>query len=338
MEFGFYLPTRGPLGTPEHMTALAAKGEELGYGYIAVTDHVVVPRGVDSRYPYTDEGDWPAGRFGDFCDQLTVLAYLAGRTGSARLLTSVMVAPHRPPVLAAKMLSTIDILSRGRLTVGVGAGWCKEEFEAIGAPPHKERGKVTDEYIRVFRELWSAEDPEFHGDYADFADIAFLPRPVQQPGPPVWIGGESRPALRRVVRLGDGWLPIAHNPNFPLDTRDRYEAALDGLARLAGEAGRRIDDVDRAFFIMRWGSEPGDPLPPLGTDGPATDGNRRLMTGSAEQMAADVAALEGLGVKVLVLNFERPGLSETMDGMEAFARDVGPLAAPAADGRAGRGA
>ncbi len=327
MEFGFYLPTRGPLSAPDRMTALAAKGEELGYGYIAVTDHVVVPRNVDSTYPYTDEGDWPAGQVGDFHDQLTVLAYLAGRTGSARLLTSVMVAPHRAPVLTAKMLSTIDVLSGGRLTVGVGAGWCREEFEALGAPPHAERGRVTDEYVRVFKELWTADDPEFHGDYADFADIAFQPKPVQKPHPPIWIGGESGPALRRIVRVGDGWLPIAHNPNFPLDTRERYAAGLDRLERLAGEAGRSMDGIGRAFFIMRWGSEPGDPLPPMGTDGPATDGNRRLMTGTAEQMASDIAALEGLGVKALMLNFERPDLSRTMERMEAFARDVAPLAA-----------
>ena len=327
MEFGFYLPTRGPLSTPEHMTALAAKGEELGYGYVAVTDHVVVPRSVESKYPYTDQGDWPAARFGDFHDQLTVLAYLAGQTSTARLLTSVMVAPHRTPVLTAKMLSTIDVLSHGRLTVGVGAGWCKEEFEAVGAPPHAERGKVTDEYVRVFRELWSADDPEFHGDYADFADITCLPRPIQQPGPPIWVGGESKPALRRVVRVGDGWLPIAHNPNFPLDTRERYETALGDLGRLAEDAGRSLDGIELAFFIMQWGSEPGDPLPPMGTNGPATDGNRRLMTGSAEQMAEDVKALERLGVKALTLSFERSGLSETMDCMEAFARDIIPLAA-----------
>ena len=322
MEFGFYVPTRGPLSAPENMTALATKGEELGFGYMAITDHVVVPRSVESTYPYSDGGDWPAGRDGEFFDQLSVMAYLAGQTKTARLLTSVMVLPHRAPVLTAKMLSTIDVLSGGRVTVGAGAGWCKEEFEAIGAPPHAERGKVADEYIRVFKELWTNEDPEFHGDYADFANITFMPRPVQQPGPPVWIGGEGKAALRRVVRVGDGWYPIAHNPNFPLDTLDRYTAKLDILRDLAGEGGRNFDDIQLGFFIMRWGSEPGDALAPMGTDGPATDSNRRLMSGSAEQMAADIKALEGLGVEALNLGFERPSLAETMDCMEAFIRDV----------------
>ena len=264
----------------------------------------------------------PLGRAGDFYDQLSVLAYLAGQTKSARLLTSVMVVPHRAPVLTAKMISTIDVLSSGRVTVGAGAGWCKEEFDAIGAPPHAERGKVTDEYIRVFKELWTNENPEYHGDYADFADISCLPRPVQDPHPPIWVGGESKAALRRVARVGDGWYPIAHNPNFPLDTRKRFQAALDILDGFAQEEGRGLDELDLGLFIMRWGSEPGDAQPPMGTDGRATDGNRRLMTGSAEQMAADIKALERLGVKALNLSFERPSLSETMDCMEAFARDI----------------
>ena len=322
MEFGFYVPTRGPLSAPENMKALATKGEELGYGYMAITDHVVVPRSVESTYPYSDGGDWPAGRDGEFFDQLSVMAYLAGQTQTARLLTSVMVLPHRAPVLTAKMLSTIDVLSGGRVTVGAGAGWCREEFEAIGAPPHAERGKVADEYIRVFKELWTNEDPEFHGDYADFADITFMPRPIQQAGPPVWIGGEGKAALRRVVRVGDGWYPIAHNPKFPLDTLDRYRAKLDILRDLAEEGGRNFDDIQLGFFIMRWGSEPSDALAPMGTDGPATDSNRRLMSGSAEQMAADIKALESLGVEALNLGFERPSLAETMDCMEAFVRDV----------------
>ena len=325
MKFGFYVPTRGPLSAPENMKALVAKGEELGFGYMAITDHVVVPRSVESTYPYSDGGDWPAGRDGEFFDQLSVMAYLAGQTKTARLLTSVMVLPHRAPVLTAKMLSTIDVLSGGRVTVGAGAGWCKEEFEAVGAPPHAERGKVADEYIRVFKELWTNEDPEFHGDYADFADITFMPRPVQQPGPPVWIGGEGKAALRRVVRVGDGWYPIAHNPNFPLDTLERYKAALDVLRGFADEGGRNFDDLQLGLFIMRWGSEPGDALAPMGTDGPATDDNRRLMSGSAEQMAADIVALRNLGVEALNLGFERPSLQESMDCMEAFARDVIPL-------------
>ena len=223
------------------------------------------------------------------------------------------------------MLSTIDVLSGGRLTVGCGAGWCEEEFESVGAPPYVDRGKVTDEYIRVFKELWTREDPEFHGDYADFSDIAFLPRSLQDPHPPLWIGGESKAAMRRVVRVGDGWFPFGHNPRFPLDTLDRYKAGVDTLRGLAVENRRDLQNIQLAYVLMRWGSAPGDALPPMGTDGPATDVNRRLMSGSTEQMAGDIKALEELGVTALIVVFERPSLSESLDCMEAFARDVIPL-------------
>ncbi len=322
MDFGFYVPTRGPLSTPDNMKALVAKGEELGFGYIAISDHVVVPRSVESTYPYSDGGDWPAGRDGEFFEQLSVMAYLAGQTTSARLLTSVMVLPHRAPVLTAKMLSTIGVLSSGRVTVGAGAGWCKEEFEAIGAPFHAERGKVADEYIRVFKELWTNKDPEFHGAYADFADITFMPRPVQQPGPPIWIGSEGKAALRRVIRVGDGWYPTANNPKFPLDTLDRYKARLGDLRGLADEGGHNFDDLQLGLFIQGWGYEPGDPLLPRDKDGPVPNDNRCLMSGSAEQMATDIESLKDLGVTALILGFERSSLSETMDGMEAFVQDI----------------
>ena len=325
MEFGFYVPTKPPLNTSDSMKALVSKGEELGYGYLAVGDHIVVPKSVESTYPYSDGGDWPAGRSGEVLEPLSMLAYLAGQTSTARLLTSVIVVPHRPPVITAKMLSTIDTLSGGRLTVGCGAGWCEEEFESVGAPPYAERGKVTDEYIRVFKELWTREDPEFHGEYADFSNITFLPRSLQNPHPPIWIGGESKTAMRRVVRVGDGWFPFGHNPRFPLDTLDRYKAGLDTLRGLAEENGRDFRELQQAYVLMRWGSAPGDALPPMESDGPATDANRRLMSGSIEQMAHDIKALESLGVTALILVFERPTLSESLDCMEAFARDVIPL-------------
>ena len=150
-------------------------------------------------------------------EQLTTIAYLAGVTTSIKLLSSVMVLPHRSPVLTAKMLATIDVLSQGRLIVGCGVGWMEEEFEAIGAPPYAERGAVGNEYLRVFKELWTSDDPSFDGDYANFSNIAFAPKPVQQPHPPLWIGGESPPALRRAGQLGDAWYPICSNPSFPWD-------------------------------------------------------------------------------------------------------------------------
>src|SRR6266567_4427207 len=122
------------------------------------------------------------------------------------------------PVLTAKILSTIDVMSGGRIMVGVGAGWLEEEFEALGAPPFAERGKATDEYLQAFRELWTKDKPHFDGRFVKFTNIVFVPKPVQKPHPPLWVGGESGPAMRRAARLGNGWYPIGSNPRFPLNT------------------------------------------------------------------------------------------------------------------------
>ncbi len=153
MEYGFNLPTRGPLATPETIAEMARLGESLGFGCLAFPDHVVIPRDIESRYPYSGTGAYPGQASGDCLEQLTTLAWVAAVTERARLLTSVMVVPHRNPVFTAKALATADVLSGGRLVVGAGAGWMAEEFAAIGTEPVAERGAVTDEYLEVFRTL-----------------------------------------------------------------------------------------------------------------------------------------------------------------------------------------
>ena len=155
-----------------------------------------------------------------------------------KLLTSVMVVPHRPAVLTAKVLSTIDVLSKGRLIVGCGAGWMREEFEAIEAHDFDRRGAVTNEYIRAFKELWTSDDPTFDGEFTKFSNINFEPKPVQKPHPPIWIGGESPVALRRVARLGDAWYPIGMNPTYPVGTVEQMSESLSRIRAYAEEAGR----------------------------------------------------------------------------------------------------
>ena len=167
MEYGFTMPTRGPLATPEAIAALAHHGEEMGFGLIGVSDHVIVPRSISSRYPYNESGEF-AGASGECLDQLTLLSFLAGQTSTARLMTSVMVLPHRSPVLAAKMLASVDVLSNGRLIVGCGVGWMREEFEILDLPPYDERGSVGNEYVRAFKELWTSDNPTFEGRYCRF--------------------------------------------------------------------------------------------------------------------------------------------------------------------------
>lgn len=321
MKIGFYVPTRGPLSTPENMSALARKGESLGFDFLSMTDHLVVPRSRVSDYPYTRDGSWLPGRFGDFVDQLTAMAFVAGQTETVRLLTSVLVLPHRSPVPTAKALASLDYLSGGRLSVGCGAGWMKEEFEAVGAPPHPERGRVADEYIRVFKELWTNDDPEFHGDYADFSNITFEPKPVQKPHPPILIGGESPPAMRRAATLGDGWIPMAHNTRVPLDTFERLKTYVSKLHGLAEGADRDSTSLRVTWFVLWWGTEPGAPLQPMEADEPFPGGDRRLLSGNAQQMKDDMAAMEEIGVQSIIVNFERETIEASLEGMEAYAAE-----------------
>src|SRR5215813_7203937 len=159
MQFGFNLPLSGPSASPAMLARLAAEGEAIGYDYAAISDHIVEPIDIHARYPYSEGGEFPASSRGERHEQLTAIAYLAAKTSRLKFLTSVMVVPHRPAVLTAKILATIDVMSGGRLIVGVGAGWLEEEFVAIGAPPFAERGTATDEYLMAFRELWTKDKP-----------------------------------------------------------------------------------------------------------------------------------------------------------------------------------
>ena len=173
MQFGLSIPHRGPLANPEAIRAIAENAEASGYSVLSMADHIVVPRTIDSRYPYSPDGGWAGGADGACFEQISLMNYVAGITRKARLLTSIMVIPHREPIFTAKALATADQLSGGRVELGIGTGWMREEFELLKTPPFKERGAVTDEYIRAFKTLWTEENPAFEGNYVQFKDIFF---------------------------------------------------------------------------------------------------------------------------------------------------------------------
>ena len=154
MRYGFYLPTRGPLATRDGVLALAREGERLGLHSAMIADHIVFPVSSESPYPYTLDGKHPSG--GDALETFSILGVVAGATETLRLVTSVLVLPYRNPVLTAKMVASLDVLSGGRVTLGVGVGWLKEEFEALHSPDFERRGAVTDEWIAIFKQLWTA--------------------------------------------------------------------------------------------------------------------------------------------------------------------------------------
>ncbi len=310
MEFGFGMPTRGPMATQRELKALARKGEEMGYEYLTVSDHIVIPKSFAHVYPYAADGK---PTFPDlWLDQPTALAWLAAVTTRVRLLTSVMVVPHRAPVHTAKILATIDHLSEGRVTLGCGAGWMKEEFEALGAPPFEARGDVTDEYIRIFRSLWQDDTPSHDGAYGAYADIVFEPKPAQGTIP-IWIGGESPRALRRTAELGDGWYPIGANPRFPCATLPQYTARVGRLEAAAEKAGRDPATITRSY-CANW---PFD-APPFALEG----GERFILTGTADEIAGDIRALGEAGVTTMIVNLVRGSVEESYEVMDWFKTEV----------------
>ncbi len=316
MEYGFNIPNGGPLAHNDDIVAIARKGEACGYSILAIPDHIIIPRSIGANYPYSPDGklNFATLGAGECLEPLALMASVAGQTTKVRLLTSVMVVPYREPMLTAKLVSTIDHLSGGRTILGCGAGWMPEEFVAVGAPPYEERGAVTDEYIDIYRELWTKDAPSFKGKYRSFDNLYFAPKPKQRPHPPIWIGGESAAAMRRAVRRGDAWYPIGCNPHSPLDSLKRYRAALDVLKRLADEEKRDIKTLDLAYWSV-WTSGTGAPAK-------ASDGERMLLTGSADDIAGDIGAMKALGVNHVLFNFLSATRQETLDRIEGFAKTV----------------
>ncbi len=320
MAYGFRVPTQGQLGSPDNIRTVARRGEELGFGYISVSDHLIIPKAFDSPYPYSDTGEWPAGKSreaGSYLELLALLGFLAAETSTARLLPAVMVLPYRPALLTAKALATIDVLSGGRLTVGVGVGWLREEFEAVGSPPFEDRGRASDEFIEAFKTLWTEDDPVYDGQHVNFSNVIFEPKPIQKPHPPIWIGGESRPALRRTARLADGWVPIGNNPRRPLQTVEQYAEAMAEIHAFAEEAGRDPAEIHLGY-MTGWRTV-GEPVM-------AADGTRQVLSGGAEDVIEDIGRFRELGVEDFICQFLSPTIEETLDRMAWFAEEVVPRA------------
>jgi probable F420-dependent oxidoreductase len=316
MDVGLTIPTRGPLATREGIETMTRRAEELGFAHLSLSDHVVVPRKIDSRYPYSESGEWAGAASGDCFEQFTELAFLAAITAKVRLITGVAVIPYRGAVHTAKIAATIDVLSQGRMVLGVGAGWLREEFEALGSPPFEDRGRVTDEYLQAFKVLWTEDAPRFAGNHVQFDHVSFLPKPVQKPHPPIWVGGESPAALRRTARHGDAWFPIGNNPRHPLDTLAHFEQGVQRLHQSAEQHGRDPKSIGLAFYAGWFDETRTQSL---------ESGERHIMTGSAAQVASDIDGLAALGVTDLVLNFQRDTLERSLDSMQHFCDEIRPL-------------
>jgi probable F420-dependent oxidoreductase len=290
MDLGAHLPNQGPLATREAVMTFCREAEEAGIASLWVSDHVIFPR--------TATGSYPGGRFPHspdraYLEPVITLTAAAMCTDRARLGASVFILGHRHPVVMAKMLTSIDALSGGRLIVGVGVGWWKEELTILGAPFEK-RGKQGDEAIKLFKALWTQENPSFDGEFFKFRDLGFAPKPVQKPHPPIWVGGDSPGAFRRVVTLGDGWHATSKTPA-------QLKDALGRLREAADTAGRKFDTLE---ISLRFG---------------LTDA---MLANGAREAIDTLGEYKRLGLTHIVLEFRRDDLGRML---EILGQVAGPI-------------
>ncbi|GIX49001.1 MAG: F420-dependent oxidoreductase [Candidatus Tectimicrobiota bacterium] len=292
MELGCHLPTQGPVATREALVSFARLAEARQLASLWVSDHVVFPTRGAIHYP---GGRFPHSPQTPYLEAVTVLAAAALCTERVRLGSSVLILGHRNPVVMAKMLATIDVLSNGRLICGVGVGWWREEFAALGVP-FADRGRRADEMLRLFKVLWTEEAPRFEGEFYRVHDIGFAPKPVQKPHPPLWIGGHSQAALRRAVGLGDGW----HASNLsPAELRQH----LEQLQRVADIAGRPLAQLTLSLRLR---------LPP------------EMVEDSRQALIDRLCAYKALGLSHLVLDFRRDDLAQMLETLDFLATEVAP--------------
>lgn len=248
MKYGVQLGGGAGVKDKAVLNAVGQQAEAAGYEAILIGDHIVFPKKIDSYYPYLklaqEQGQDPYTLFTqmEWLDSFTVLALLINATETIRLGTSVTIIPYRHPQEMARVIMTLDVLSGGRFILGAGTGWMKEEFELLDVPFEK-RGKRTDEYIEVMKKIWTEDDCRFDGEFIKIPEeLHFAPKPIQKPYPPIWVGGESLPALKRVVKLGNGWHigPLA---------RAEIGSKLDTLKRLMDEAGRDYSELEITALI-----------------------------------------------------------------------------------------
>jgi len=235
MDIGLFVPLGNGNASAEIVRSLGREAENRGFESIWVPEHVVLFDDYESRYPYAADGRFPGGGDTGLLEPLTALAYLAAVTNRIRLGSGICLVPQRNPVYTAKQVVDLDCLSGGRVDFGIGVGWLREEFEAV-AVPFARRGARTDEYLQVMRSLWTDEVSSFDGEHYTLPACRMYPKPVQQPHPPIHVGGESAAAMRRAARHGDGWYSFNRLP-------DELDDPLERLDAMLAEEGRSRSDV-----------------------------------------------------------------------------------------------
>jgi probable F420-dependent oxidoreductase len=306
-RFGLDVGIYGRLATPEAVLKLARFAETLDFESVWVADHVAFPTTIRSAYPYSATGAFPADLAEPLLEPIATLGVLAGATQRVRLGTAVLVMPYRNPVVLARMLVTLDQFSGGRIVLGAGVGWLAEEFAVLGAPDFARRGRVTDEYLEIVKAISAGGVVAYDGQTYRFEAIHASPGSVQRPHPPILIGGLADPALRRVARLGDGWLAITIGPQ-------RLAERLAVLRRLWAEHGRPADALRLVYKCFLSLDEPR----PSGFD------ERAPGSGTAQQVIDDFKAIFDLGFDTVIVRYHGATADEQIAHMARFAADIIP--------------
>ncbi len=294
MKFGVCIPHYGrPVIDVDGLTEMASKAEEMGFDSVWVTDHIIVPHVIPDRpdivYRY------------NMLEPLALMSHLGAVTRRVNLGTSVVILPYRNPVVLAKTIATADVLSHGRVIFGAAIGWMEGEFQALSAP-FPNRARVSDEYLRLLKELWTTPTPTFQGQYFQVSDVTFSPMPVQQPHPPIWIGGRSRGAIRRAVKYGDFWHPTQMGPK-----------------ELSGEAA----------YLREYSASAGRKDPPqlsfrgnLKFASASTPGERPPLQGTTREVIADVEEYARVGVSHIIMEIPGDTYTDKFRAMERFLKEV----------------
>ena len=315
MRFGVAIGNLGAFGDPAGVDAcieVAQAADQLGFDSVWTNDHIVVPTNIESRYPYNETGIFPASPSVHCYEPLVMMSALAAATENVQIGCSVLVIPYRHPAVTAKMLAAADRISGGRIVLGAGVGWMREEFDALGLPAEhfEHRGSVTNEYLRAMKEMWTNSGPSsFHGEYVEFENVGAYPKPAQEGGIPIVIGGNGINAWRRASRWGDG-----------------YHAAFQSIESLAYEiegvrAACRRDrrDPDELEISMLSGIRLTEEAWP--------EDERPLLCGNPDELAADLLALGKVGLEHLIATPTARAdtqLQRVLDGIETMAAEILP--------------
>ena len=292
MKLGFGLPHTGTLASPEAIIRVAQRAEELGYDSLWVLDRFLYPEQPQSAYPATPDGSLPEN-FKTVLDPLHTLSFVAAHTSRIALGTSILVMGYRNPVLLAQSLTTIDVLSGGRLRVGLGQGWSKDEHDAAGVSL-KDRAARGDEVIQVLKAMWAADPVEFQGKFFQVPKSIVQPKPVQKPHPPIYLAAYTPGAMKRVAKFADGWMPTG----VPIDAMTQMMEGIRGMAQEAGRDSSVLKMVVRANVYVT----------------PQTQGDQReLFHGSLEEIKSDIQATREIGADELFIDPSSSGVA-TVEG------------------------